>query len=126
MRLNRLLAALPAGTRAAVVVDYFDAVVVAGALVDHGSYAVDELSSGCVCCTLSAPMQEALAELLDDEQPDTILMETTGLAEPAAFPALFAAAELAERIHLDNVVCVVDAATYSPLRRPPAGTAAAG
>ena len=110
--LNRLLAALPAGTRPAVVVNDFGAVAVDGALVDRGSYAVAELASGCVCCTLSAPMQDALAALLDDEQPDTILMETTGLAEPAAFPALFAAPALADRIRLGNVACVVDASTY--------------
>ena len=110
--LNRLLAALPAGTRPAVVVNDFGAVAVDGALVDRGSYAVAELASGCVCCTLSAPMQDALSELLDEERPDTILMETTGLAEPAAFPALFAAPELAGRIRLGNVVCVVDASTY--------------
>ena len=110
--LNRLLAALPANTRPAVVVNDFGAVAVDGALVDRGSYAVAELASGCVCCTLSAPMQDALAALLDDEQPDTILMETTGLAEPAAFPALFAAPALADRIRLGNVACVVDASTY--------------
>ena len=106
--LNRLLA----GTRAAVVVNHFGAVVVDGALVDCGSYAVAELASGYVCRTLSAPMQVALVKLLDAEQPDTIPMKTTGLAEPAGFPALFASAELAERILLRNVVCVVDAATY--------------
>ena len=110
--LNRLLAALPPGTRPAVVVNDFGAVAVDGALVDRGSYAVAELASGCVCCTLSAPMQEALAALLDDEEPDVILMETTGLAEPAAFPALFAAPALADRIRLGNVACVVDASTY--------------
>ena len=117
--LNRLLAALRAsaaapatGTRPAVVVNDFGAVAVDGALVDRGSYAVAELASGCVCCTLSAPMQDALAALLDDEEPDVILMETTGLAEPAAFPALFAAPALADRIRLGNVVCVVDASTY--------------
>ena len=110
--LNRLLAALPAGTRPAIVVNDFGAVTVDGALVDRDRYAVAELASGCVCCTLSAPLQEALSALLEDEQPDTILMETTGLAEPAAFPALFAAPELAGDIHLGNVVCVVDASTY--------------
>ena len=117
--LNRLLAALPASatasasaTKPAVVVNDFGAVAVDGALVDRGRYAVAELASGCVCCTLSAPMQDALAALLDDEEPDTILMETTGLAEPAAFPALFATPALADRIRLGNVACVVDASTY--------------
>ena len=110
--LNWLLAALPAGTRPAIVVNDFGAVTVDGALVDRDRYAVAELASGCVCCTLSAPLQEALSALLDEEWPDTILMETTGLAEPAAFPALFAAPELAADIHLGNVVCVVDASTY--------------
>ena len=90
----------------------FGTLAVDGALVDRGSYAVAELASGCVCCTLSAPMQDALVALLDDEQPDTILIETTGLAEPAAFRALFAAPRLATRIRLGNVVCVVDASTY--------------
>ena len=89
----------------------------------RGSYAVTELGSGCVCCTLSAPMQEALVALLDDERPDTILMETTGLAETAAFPALFAAPELAARIHLGSVVGVVDASLYLRYADPPAGTA---
>ena len=50
--------------------------------------------------------------LLDDERPDTILMETTGLAETAAFPALFAAPELAARIHLGSVAGVVDVSFY--------------
>ena len=56
--LNRLLAALPAGTRPAIVVNDFGAVTVDGALVDRDRYAVAELASGCVCCTLSAPLQE--------------------------------------------------------------------
>ena len=36
----------------------------------------------------------------------------SGLAEPAAFPALLAAPELALYLHLGNVVCMVDASTY--------------
>ena len=110
--LNHLLAALPAGGRPAIVVNDFGTVAVDGALVDRGRYAVAELASGCVCCTVSAPLQDALAELVDAEQPDTIILEATGLAEPAAFPALFATAELETRVHLGNVVCVVDASTY--------------
>ena len=49
------------GDAAPAVVNDFSTVAVDGALVDRGGYAVAELASGCVCCTLSAPMQERAA-----------------------------------------------------------------
>ena len=76
-----------------------------------------ELASGCVCCTLSGPLEQSLVALVDEQRPDTILLEATGLAEPAAFPTLFASGSLSSRVALGNVVCLVDASTFRRYER---------
>jgi G3E family GTPase len=111
--MNRLLHDVPEGMRPAIVVNDFGKVVLDGELIDHGSYAVSELASGCVCCTLSGALSQALVEIVDDQAPDVILIETTGIAQPAQFPAMFTAPNLAERVHLGNIICVVDAGTFA-------------
>jgi G3E family GTPase len=47
------------------------------------TYAVTQMDEGCVCCSLSGNLRGALADILDRFQPDFIVLETTGLANPA-------------------------------------------
>jgi G3E family GTPase len=60
-----------------------------------------------VCCSLSGEFDVAIAELLDKAKPEWIVLETTGVAEPAAL-----AEDIAENVpgvRLDAIVTVVDA-----------------
>lgn len=52
------------------------------ALLDQ-TYAVTQMDEGCVCCSLSGNLRGALSDILDRFQPDFIVLETTGLANPA-------------------------------------------
>jgi G3E family GTPase len=63
-----------------------------------------------VCCTLSGALSDALVGIVDEQAPDVILIETTGIAQPVQFPPIFA--ELTEYVHLANVVCVVDSISF--------------
>jgi len=47
------------------------------------TYAVTQMDEGCVCCSLSGNLRGALSDILDRFQPDFIVLETTGLANPA-------------------------------------------
>jgi G3E family GTPase len=47
------------------------------------TYAVTEMDEGCVCCSLAGNLRAALSEIMDRFQPDFIVLETTGLANPA-------------------------------------------
>lgn len=82
-----------------------------GELIDRGSYSVSELASGCVCCSLSGALSDALIKIVDEQAPDVILIETTGVAQPEQFPPIFAV--LAEQVHLANVICVVDSISFA-------------
>ncbi|PNH03829.1 COBW domain-containing protein 1 [Tetrabaena socialis] len=74
------------------------------------------LENGCVCCSLRKDIVKAFAEIERRQrvQPgkrvDAIVLETTGLADPApvAF-TFFANPWIASRFRLDSIICVVDA-----------------
>mmetsp|Transcript_42157 Transcript_42157/g.126212 ORF Transcript_42157/g.126212 Transcript_42157/m.126212 type:complete len:502 (-) Transcript_42157:923-2428(-) len=72
------------------------------------------LENGCVCCSLRKDIVKAFAEIERrsrerDKPVDAIIMETTGLADPApvAF-TFFANPWVASRFKLDSIICVVD------------------
>ena len=68
------------------------------------------LSNGCVCCRVRKDLITTLLALRD-KLPllDACLIETTGVADPAALVQTFYAAELRGVCRLDAVLCVVDA-----------------
>lgn len=110
--MNRLLAKRPPDLRPAIIVNDFGEIALDGDLIEHSEYALKELASGCVCCTLKGPLSDTLAVFVEEEDPDVILIETTGVAIPAELGSLFHSEKLEPWVHLGNVVCVVDAKSF--------------
>ena len=72
---------------------------------------VVELANGCICCTVADDFLPTIEALLDrPEQPDHILIETSGLALPKPLVKAFAWPEVRARVTVDGVVAVIDAA----------------
>ncbi|MCP4115881.1 MAG: GTP-binding protein [Desulfobacteraceae bacterium] len=46
------------------------------------TYAVTQMDEGCVCCSLAGNLRTAMSDILDRFQPDFVVLETTGLANP--------------------------------------------
>ncbi|CAL9186702.1 unnamed protein product, partial [Musa hybrid cultivar] len=78
-----------------------------GALVEEWV----ELANGCVCCTVKHSLVQALEQLVQrKERLDHILLETTGLADPAPLASvLWLDDQLESEITLDSIITVVDA-----------------
>lgn len=113
--LNQLLAQGEAeGT--AVIVNEFGEVGIDGQLVVGVDEDVIELNNGCICCTVRADLVTTIGRLLARPQPlRRILIETTGLADPAPVIQSFMLDEhLRARTELDALVTVVDA-RHNPL-----------
>ena len=72
---------------------------------------VIEVMNGCICCTVRGDLVEALKRLYKRvEKFDGIIIETTGLADPAPVVQTFFADEtIAEMYSLDSVITVADA-----------------
>jgi G3E family GTPase len=71
-------------------------------------YAVTEVDEGCVCCTLAGSLRAALSGILSEFQPDFVVLETTGLANPANL--LSEIADLDDLLEFASVTTMVDAA----------------
>lgn len=110
--LNRMLAA-PHGRRIAVLVNELGRIAIDSKLIVHRGGDVLELAGGCVCCKLDVKndLWDGIAEVVARTQPEQVVLETTGIAEPDAI--LEGMDRLPEavrgRIVPSGVVCVVDA-----------------
>ncbi len=104
------------GERIAIIENEFGEVGVDGALLkSKADVEVVELSNGCVCCSIRGELTEALQGLLakidsGELKIERLLLETTGLADPAPIVQAFFVDEIIrERIVLDAVITLVDA-----------------
>lgn len=71
------------------------------------SYAVTEVDEGCVCCSLVGSLKAAITAIMEHFQPDDIVVETTGLANPAnLLPELVALQDL---VDFHAVITMLDA-----------------
>jgi G3E family GTPase len=106
----------PGMANAAVIVNEFGEIGLDHLLIRSADEHVVLLDSGCLCCTINNSLRETLGELwvgrVREELPrfDRVLVETTGLAEPA--PIMLAITRdpfVTEHFRLDGVVTCVDA-----------------
>lgn len=107
--LNQLLAN-PGGRRIAAVVNDFGAVDIDAQLLGTVSEGVISLKNGCICCSLQGDLLRTLSSVIKrDPAPDAIVIETSGISDPAEIirnlmdPVIFKVAPL------ETVVTLVDA-----------------
>ena len=106
---NHLLAHAQ-GRRIAAVVNDFGAINIDAELIAGASDGVVSLANGCICCTLEGDLLRTLATLLRrDPKPDTIVIETSGIADPADIVRNLMDPVIFREAPLETVLCVVDA-----------------
>ena len=106
----------PEGQGTAVIVNEFGAVGIDDALVRDSAEETVLLGNGCLCCITRTDLQVALRRLIFDRERGTvppfarILIETSGLADPAPILQTFSTDRaLGGEFHIDVVLAVVDA-----------------
>ncbi|EIE25747.1 cobW-domain-containing protein [Coccomyxa subellipsoidea C-169] len=99
------------GKKIAVIENEFGEVGIDDALVLRSKEEVIEMNNGCICCTVRGDLVRILNTLLKrKDRFDAILIETTGLADPAPVAQTFFVDDsLAGRLALDAIITVVDA-----------------
>lgn len=70
------------GQRVTLLVNESGDVGVDGTTLKREGYDVVEMPNGCICCTLSSSLQDGLHNIVEDIDPDVIIIEPTGLALP--------------------------------------------
>ena len=108
--LNRILAQ-NVGAPIAVIVNEFGEIGIDGQLVVGTDEDILELNNGCICCTVRGDLTRAIGNIIASGRSlSHLVIETTGLADPAPIIQSFALDEtLRAATELDAVVTVVDA-----------------
>jgi G3E family GTPase len=109
----------PAMGDAAVIVNEFGAIGIDNHLIRSSNESTILLGSGCVCCVVRGDLVDTMRDLLvqrsrGDVPPfRRLLIETTGLADPAPLLHTLMSMPVAARYRLDSVVTTVDAVVGS-------------
>ncbi len=108
--LNALMNAQPQ-TRFALIENEYGEEGIDGGLVMRPDVDVVELSNGCLCCSLNNDLLDVLEAFYDRrEQFDELIIETTGIADPANVAVPFLMVPMVQReFTLKRVICLVDA-----------------
>jgi len=107
--LNHILTAQH-GKRVAVIENEFGEIGVDQDLVIQTEEEIFEMNNGCICCTVRGDLIRILGKLLKRKDKfDYILIETTGMADPAPVAqTFFSDEEMKDKLQLDAIVTVVD------------------
>ncbi|MDF0522496.1 GTP-binding protein [Bradyrhizobium yuanmingense] len=106
---NHLLAHAE-GRRIAAVVNDFGAINIDAELIAGASDGVVSLANGCICCSLEGDLLRTLSTLLRrDPKPDYIVIETSGVADPADIVRNLMDPVILRAAQLETVLCVLDA-----------------
>ena len=99
------------GKRIAVIENEFGEIGIDDALVINAEEEIFEMNNGCICCTVRGDLIRILGNLMKrKEKFDYILVETTGLADPAPVAQTFLVDdEIRSQLKLDAIVTVADA-----------------
>jgi G3E family GTPase len=92
-----------------VLVNEFGEVGIDGDLLRGAGSDVVELTSGCICCTLTSDLLQCLTDIHNNFKPRRILIESSGVADPAAVVSVLTDSKLAEYMELEKIVTVLDA-----------------
>src|SRR5213075_759454 len=108
--LNRILSE-PHGIKYAVIVNEFGEIGIDNDLVVGADEEVFEMNNGCICCTVRGDLVRIIDGLMRRKGKfDAIIVETTGLADPAPVAQTFFVDEnVGNKTRLDAVVTVADA-----------------
>ena len=111
--LNRILSE-DHGKRYAVIVNEFGEIGIDNDLIVGSDEEVYEMNNGCICCTVRGDLIRVLSGLMKRQGSgrgfDAIVIETTGLADPAPVAqTFFMDDDVRARTRLDSVTTVVDA-----------------
>ncbi|HEX4205221.1 MAG TPA: GTP-binding protein [Ktedonobacteraceae bacterium] len=104
-----------AGLKPGLIINEFGDISIDGEEVRQVGLQMTELTSGCVCCTASGDMTQALIEMASRPDVDLIFLEATGLADPADMLDELTEFFLWQCVEVGGIISVVDSKRFVEL-----------
>jgi G3E family GTPase len=102
------------GKKVVIIVNDFGTVGIDGKVMMKYGLKVEELASGCICCTLGPDLLQTVKDIEANIKPDLIVIEPTGVADPQAIVTAMEHYPGKEMRSIRSVV-IVDAFRFQPI-----------
>ena len=102
-------------SKTAVIVNEFGDVGIDGRLIEGQNIDIVELNSGCLCCNLKGPMLDAIEEIESGKHIDSLLIESSGLAEPIDTLEALTDPKLVTKIKIGPIITVISLPHFEKL-----------
>lgn len=96
-----------------IIMNEIGEVGIDGMLLKNLGTDIVELTSGCICCSMSDDLQESIEEILERFGPRYIIIEATGVADPESVSRVIADADFKDRVELYKTLTVMDAECWT-------------
>lgn len=70
-----------AGEKLVLIENEFGEIGIDGGFLKDAGIEITEMNSGCICCTLVGDFSEALKKVLEEYQPDRVIIEPSGVGK---------------------------------------------
>ena len=104
--IQKLIKEVYAGQKVVLVENEFGEIGIDGGFLKDSGIVVNEINSGCICCTLQGDFRTALQEVVEKYHPDHIIIEPSGVGK---LSDILAVVKDVEGLELNSYSTVVDA-----------------
>ena len=104
--IQKLIKEVYAGKKVVLVENEFGEIGIDGGFLKDAGIVVNEINSGCICCTLQGDFRNALQEVVKKYDPDHIIIEPSGVGK---LSDILAVVKDVEGLQLNSYCTVVDA-----------------
>jgi G3E family GTPase len=98
-------------------VNDFGSINIDSKLVERVEGDTVSLNNGCICCSIREDFLQALLSIVKrPEPPEYLVVETSGISDPAAIVATLADPSLRQALRIDTILAMVDASEFLTLK----------
>ena len=105
--IQKLIKDVFAGEKVVLVENEFGEIGIDGGFLKEAGIQINEINSGCICCSLKGDFEAALQKVVDEYHPDHIIIEPSGVGK---LSDILKAIKTVAGMELDSYSTVVDAA----------------
>ena len=105
--IKKLIAEAYQGEKLVLIENEFGDIAIDGGFLQEAGVAINELNSGCICCSLVGDFHDALTQVIEQFSPDRILIEPSGVGK---LSDIILAVQGVEGVEVNSATAVVDAA----------------
>ena len=112
MLIKKLLSEKVYDKNTVIIENEFGEVGIDGSILKESNIEVKEINSGCICCEVSGDFGDAVFEVLNKYNPDTIIIEPSGVAKLSEILKTLEGIKFQDKIHIRNIFTLIDIKNY--------------